>query len=247
MKRFRYIASCVFTRDYPELSFRIQDYLKDTFGMEIIRCCTDRYKVRDFEELMPPSVRDRWKGTTHHIPFDKDTVMVSLCHNCAAIFRESHPEVKVISLWEFLLEHDPTFPFPDYGGESMALQDCWRSHDDRAEQDAVRALLGKMNIKVVELEPNRADTRYCGVSTMRPAPRRNLVMAPERFVKNATGLFLPHTPQQQKEAMQQYCRRIPTESVVAYCHYCTEGFRLAGQKNFHLAELMFRKRVTYFA
>ena len=38
--KYRYIASCVFTRDYPELSLRIQDYLKERFGMEIIRCCT---------------------------------------------------------------------------------------------------------------------------------------------------------------------------------------------------------------
>ena len=27
--KYRYIASCVFTRDYPELSLRIQDYLKE--------------------------------------------------------------------------------------------------------------------------------------------------------------------------------------------------------------------------
>ena len=33
----RYIASCVFTRDYPELSLRIQDYLKQRFEIEIIR------------------------------------------------------------------------------------------------------------------------------------------------------------------------------------------------------------------
>ena len=44
--KYRYIASCVFTRDYPELSLRIQDYLKERFGMEIIRCCAEKYKVR---------------------------------------------------------------------------------------------------------------------------------------------------------------------------------------------------------
>ena len=49
--KYRYIASCVFTRDYPELSLRIQDYLKERFGMEIIRCCAEKYKVRQFEEV----------------------------------------------------------------------------------------------------------------------------------------------------------------------------------------------------
>ena len=43
--KYRYIASCVFTRDYPELSLRIQDYLKERFGMEITRCCAEKYKV----------------------------------------------------------------------------------------------------------------------------------------------------------------------------------------------------------
>ena len=47
---FRYIASCVFTRDYPELSLRIQDYLKQRFEIEIIRCCADKYKVKQFED-----------------------------------------------------------------------------------------------------------------------------------------------------------------------------------------------------
>lgn len=50
--KYRYIASCIFTRDYPELSLRIQDYLKERFGMEIIRCCAEKYKVRQFEEVM---------------------------------------------------------------------------------------------------------------------------------------------------------------------------------------------------
>ena len=68
--KYRYIASCVFTRDYPELSLRIQDYLKERFGMEIIRCCAEKYKVRQFEEVMAPSVCEQWKATPHYIPFE---------------------------------------------------------------------------------------------------------------------------------------------------------------------------------
>jgi len=39
--KYRYIASCVFTRDYPELSLRIQDYLKERFGMQTMRTLAD--------------------------------------------------------------------------------------------------------------------------------------------------------------------------------------------------------------
>ena len=41
-----FIASCVFTERYTELSFRIQKYVADRFGMKILRCCVPNYMVR---------------------------------------------------------------------------------------------------------------------------------------------------------------------------------------------------------
>lgn len=239
MDKFRYVASCNFTLFYPELSKRIQNYLRTLPSVEIIRCCTDRYRVKDFEDKMPAEVAEQWRNTEHYVPFDEDTAMVSVCHNCTAVFQETFPAIKVLSLYEFILEYVPDFPYPDYGGVKMTLQDCWRQFDNEAEQAAVREVLRRMNIEVVELAENHADTTYCGVSTLRPAPARNLVMAHHRFVDEARGFFEPHTPEEQKAYMENYCKQITTEAVVAYCHYCTQGFNLAGQKNYHLAELMF--------
>lgn len=239
MKRFRYVASCNFTLYYPELSLRIQDYLRARPDVEIIRCCTDRYKVKEFEEKMPASVAQRWKETEHYAAFDDETAMVSICQNCTSVFQESQPRVQVLSLWEYLLDFAPDFPFPDLGGVRMTLQDCWRQHDNAAQQEAVRALLRRMNVEVVELAANRADTRYCGVTTLRPTPARNQVMAPRRYVERAAGFFEPHSPEEQRAYMEEYCKQITTDAVVAYCHYCTQGFRLVGQKHFHLAELLF--------
>ena len=65
-------------------------------------------------------------------------------------------------------------------------------------------------------------------------------MAPIRFVKNADGFFLDHSPQEQKAYMEAYCNQIKTDAVIAYCHYCTQGFNLIGQRNFHLCELLFK-------
>jgi len=50
-KNYMYVASCVFTREKPELSMKIQDYLKQRFHMQIIRCCVPNYK--DFTADMP--------------------------------------------------------------------------------------------------------------------------------------------------------------------------------------------------
>lgn len=148
-----YVASCVFTQNYPKLSMRIQRYLKERFNMQIIRCCVPGYKIKEFEDSMPDWMRPQWKNLPPYQEFSKENTMVYVCHNCSAIFQETQPQIKLLSLWELILA-DAEFPFPDYRHENMTIQDCWRSYDNRKEQEAVRSLLMKMNIDAVELEDN---------------------------------------------------------------------------------------------
>lgn len=75
-----------------------------------------------------------------------------------------------------------------------------------------------MNFEIQELPENRGNTDFCGVSVYRPAPKRNLELAPRRFVENAEGKFIPHTKEEQIALMQEYCKRFHIEKVVAYCH-----------------------------
>ena len=62
--------------------------------------------------------------------------MISLCHNCAAIFQERHKDIFCKSLWEYILE-DENFVYPDLHGEKITVQDCWRQKENLAEQNAV--------------------------------------------------------------------------------------------------------------
>lgn len=231
-----YIASCVFTRQWPELSAKIQKYISGRFDMRIARCCADNYKVQEFVKEMPDWYRAEWSALPPYLVLKPTETMVSLCHNCSAIFEETQPNVRRKSLWELILE-DEDFPYPNYGGEAMTVQDCWHAKDNLAEQKAVRLLLKKMDIVAVELPQPRQD--FCGISLLRPSPARNLKLAPNRFVVNAQGKFIPHTPEQQKAAMVEYCRCFTTKKVAAYCHYCVEGLKLGGAKAFHLAQLLF--------
>lgn len=231
-----YIASCVFTKQYPNISEKIQRYLKERFYMRIIRCCVPNYKIEAFEKSMPDGYRERWKGIPSYQEFKSGEVMVSICHNCSAIFQESKPDVKVKSIWELVLEDD-RFPFPDYHQEEMALQDCWRTRGNVKEQAAVRELLRKMNVKIVEMPYNHED--FCGVSLYQPSPPRNLKLAPNRFVVNASGKFMPYTKEDQEKLMKEHCAKISTEKAVAYCHYCVTGLKIGGKKGIHLAELLF--------
>lgn len=233
-----YVASCVFTQNYPEISMQIQKYLKQRFNMQIIRCCVPDYKIKEFEDSMPDWLRPQWKNLPSYQEFSKENTIVYVCHNCSAIFQETQPEIKLLSLWELILS-DAEFPFPDYHHEEMTIQDCWRSYDNRKEQEAVRSLLLKMNIDTVELEENYEKTQFCGISLYQPSPKRNLILAPERFVKNAEGKFVPHSDEEKLKLMHDYCRKIKTERVVAYCHYCVKGLELGGKDAKHIAELLF--------
>ena len=233
-----FIAACVFTSKYPELSLRIQTYLKEHYAIPSIRCCVPQYQLKKLEEAVPEPYRAQWRTLPDFQPFTPEHTMIYLCHNCRNIFLEQHPEVPAKSLWELLLE-DEAFPFPDYHGETMAVQDCWRSNDNRIEQDAVRALLKKMNINVVELPENHEKTDFCGYSLYQSQPARNAKLAPHRYVELAKGKFEPHTEEEKKQLMEAYCRTIPTDKVVAYCHYCVDGLKLGGKDGIHLAELLF--------
>ena len=240
-----YIASCVFTWHYPQLSQRAQAYAEKQ-GLTVVRCCVPKYKLEHFTGHMPAAYQDTWAALPDSGDFVAGDTVYTLCHNCSAIIEETKPGVTVKSLWE-LMDEDPDFSYPDFTGHTMILQDCWRAFDRTAEQDAVRSLLKKMKITVVEQEERREKTDFCGVSTLRPAPPRNLKLAPQRFVHNANvqGKFEDCTPEEQKRRMTEYCQRFNGKEVVSYCPYCMEGLLLGGARAKHLAELAFNQFETY--
>ncbi len=233
-----FVASCVFTEGEPTLSRKVQAYVTERFSLPVIRCCVGKYKVQEFEERMPAWYRDEWRSIEHFRGYPAGSTMVSICHNCSAIFEERHPEIHCQSIWELILEDD-RFPYPNYHGERMTVQDCWRSKENHAEQDAVRELLHRMNIEIVELAENQEHTKFCGISLYQPQPARNPKLAPKRFLEGAKGLFQEHTQEEKKRLMEEHCAQIATDKVAAYCHYCLLGLNLGGKKGFHLARLLF--------
>lgn len=213
-----YFPSCKFTAKYPRLSGTIKNYLQKTFDAEVAGCCR-------------PSLSK----------ISKDDTVVYVCNTCATFFKESSRSERIISLWELMLE-DSGFQYPDYEGKRMTVQDCWRTHDDRTEQDAVREILRRMNIEAVELDENYEKTKFCGCSLYEPLPPRYDELAPKRLGLDAQGLFIPHTQEEKGALMQEHCQQITTDDVVCYCVACVNGINLGGKQGCHLAELAFNKR-----
>ena len=234
-----YIASCVFTSQFPALSAHIQRFVGERYGLTPVRCCVKSYKLREFEEKMPEGgPRQAWRQLPDSGDFQPGDLVYSLCHNCNNIIEETHPGVAVRSLWERIAE-DTDFPFPDCSGLTATVQDCWRSRDRLAEQQAVRTILDRMGVQWTEAARHHAETDFCGVSLYRPQPPRNPRLAPKHYVEGAEGLFLPHTPEEQKAIMEEHCAGYETDTVICYCHYCLEGLKLGGADGRHLAQLLF--------
>ncbi|WP_371362097.1 hypothetical protein SRRS_33380 [Sporomusa rhizae] len=210
-----YLPSCKFTAYSPEASKKIKNYLSENYDIQIGGCC------RPF-----------------HKKLTNDDTVIYICNTCSAFCQEDSAAEKTISIWE-LLESDKHFPFPDYGHRKMAVQDCWRVYDNASQQKAVRKILQRMNIDIEELDEKYDKTRFCGVSLYESLPKQNGEFAPNRFIENAEGLFIPHTEKEQAALMKKHCDKINSNEVVCYCIACIKGINLGGKKGIHLLDLMF--------
>ena len=237
-----YIASCVFTSKFPNLSKRIQDYMASQDTMHIVRCCVPGWKKDLYENKMPEGeLFDQWKSLEQSHVFLPEDSIYSLCPNCMNISEEWRHVKEVHSLWEYI-DQDPNFVFPDYSGLQVTIQDCWRMKERNTTHQAIRSLLTKMHIDYVEIENNKEKADFCGKSLYQPQVSRNPKLAPKHYKENVQGLFEEQTQEEQLEIMKKYCQQYTTENVICYCHYCLEGLQAGGVHGIHIAKLLFPKK-----
>lgn len=230
-----YIASCMFTSKFPDLSQKIQDYVSHFSDIKIVRCCVPGWKKDIYEQKINLNT---WKELPQSHVFDFEDIIYSLCPNCMNITEEWRNVKEVHSLWE-LIDQDPNFIFPNHSNLDVTIQDCYRMKERYQTHDSVRNLLSKMNIHFHEIKQNRNKADFCGVSLYKPQVRRNPKLAPKHYAD--TPYFKEHTIEEQKEIMKTYYKRYPTKTVVCYCHYCLEGFQPSEDiQGIHLAQLLFQ-------
>jgi Fe-S oxidoreductase len=143
------------------------------------------------------------------------TQVINLCAGCDRRFRELYEGVSTVSLWEMLAENDD-FPFPDYGGAEMSILDACPTRTETRVHDAVRALLGRMKIKVVEPENTRTFGACCGDSFYG-------VLSVEKV----------------KEQMAKRAAEMPSENVAVYCVSCVKAMHIGGKRPRYIVDLLF--------
>jgi Fe-S oxidoreductase len=151
----------------------------------------------------------------HEPGLEQGTRVINVCAGCDRRFRELYDGVSTVSLWE-ILGASAAFPFPDYQGEEMSILDACPTRNQTRVHDAVRALLQRMNIRVVEPRLTRERGTCCGDSGYGTLP-----------VEKVKGM------------MRRRAAEMPREDVVVYCISCIKALHIGGRRPRYLVDLLF--------
>ncbi|MGI6201283.1 MAG: hypothetical protein ACOYJA_10970 [Christensenellales bacterium] len=201
-----YFPSCNYAKAHPQTAKRIMDYMRRR--MPVAGCC--RYDRKAYG------------------PEDCGIV------NCQACREVLAPKLAIRSIWEFL-DAQEDFPWPDYQGLTVNLQDCWRDRHQPQVHRAVRSLLGRMGVSIVEIAQNRERATFCGnlhVEPQDPENLRRLQAYPDVPVYELPGEL-------ERALMREQAAQYTCAQVVCTCNRCEQGIRLGGAQAVHLMDLVF--------
>jgi len=151
----------------------------------------------------------------HEPNLEKGTMVINTCPGCDRRYRELYDGISTVSLWEVLAE-SKKFSFPDYKGMEMTIHDACPTRTEARVHYAIRMLLDKMNIKVVEPKNTQTKAICCGDSFYGVLP-----------------------VEQVKEQMKKRANEMPRENVVVYCVSCIKSMHIGGKKPRYIVDLLF--------
>ncbi len=144
-----------------------------------------------------------------------ETLIINICPGCNKRFANDYKDSSTISLWEILAKND-IIAFPDYHEQIMTILDACPTREQEKVQTAIRTVLQKMNITVVEPKNTRTKSNCCGDSFYGLIPTEKV-----------------------KEQMIKRTAEMPVKEVVVYCISCIKSIYIGGKKPHHLLDLLF--------
>ena len=212
-----YFPGCKVRARYPEASeWLMGQVVERGYADEVTGCCR-----------------------TNHQSLGAGDIAVCICNNCMAMIDEDADNGGLDNIW-VLIDGDPDFPLPDYSGRVMGIQDCGRAYDRTEVQDAVRSIMRKMGIEVVELPDAREESRFCGSSFLKAVPEQDAGFAPKRYVEGAAGrgIFVSHEPEEIHALLIEHAGAIEPDEVCCYCTACDAGLEEGGKRSVNIIELV---------
>ncbi len=188
-----YAPGCALTLYKPHLAERMHEALVANLGeMERLdTCCRNHPELGEGGEV------------------------VNTCPGCDRRYRNNYTDSTTRSVWEHLAEGD-WFPFPDHGGVRMSIHDACPTRDQVRVHAAIRTLLERMNIEVVEPKNTGMTATCCGDSLYPGLPVEMV-----------------------NEQMRTRASEMPVEEVVVYCVSCIKSMSIGGKRPRYIVDLLF--------
>lgn len=192
MSKTVFNPGCALSIYKPEMENRILAFLNKNFGEVALHkiCCR------------------------HDPQLESGTRIINVCAGCDRRFRSLYEGIETVSLWE-VLDESSTFPFIDYSGMTVSVHDPCPIREKPQVHQAVRSLLGKMNITIVEAELHGGRSVCCGDD------------------------FYPHLPVDEvQQRMKQRAQSMPCDDVCVTCVSCIKSMHIGGKTPRHLIDLL---------
>jgi len=193
-----FAPGCALVLYKPELADRIHSILNENLGkMDLLTTCC------------------------HFDPgFETKTEVINVCPGCDKRFGNNYQGISTISLWE-ILAGSTFFNFPDYNGMKMSILDACPTRNRENVHEAVRVLLRRMNIELLEPEKTGTHGTCCGDS-----------------------FYGSLSTEKVKEQMKKRASEMPLDDVVVYCVSCIKSVYNGGKNPFYLVDLLFADKTV---
>lgn len=195
MEKVYFNPGCALSIYKPEIENKILEFLNENYGkVELHKICC-----------------------RHDPQLEQGSMIINVCAGCDRRFRSLYQGISTISLWEVIDSLD-SFQFPDYKGLKLSVHDACPVREKPQVHKAVRSLLKKMNIEVVETEFWGTSSRCCGDD------------------------FYPKlTIEKVHEKMRERAESMPCDEVCVYCVSCIKSMYIGGKTPRHLMDLLLRE------
>ena len=183
-------------------------------------CALSLYKP-DVPEKMLKLLQDHLGGVRFHNiccrhdpGLEAGSTVINSCAGCDRRFRSLYAGINTVSYWE-ILDGIPDLTLPDHSGLRVSVHDsCGYRHKPQVHR-AVRSLLAKMNIEIVEAPFSGTESVCCGDN------------------------FYGAVPNEQVEArIWMRAEQFPCDDVVVYCIGCVRAMVSGGKTPRYLPDLL---------
>ena len=191
--QYIFAPGCALMAYKPNLVERLKDWVESQYGpMETLQTCC----------FLSPKL-------------EPGTCVVTPCATCTVNYLKGQKDCSSLFLLSAIAKSD-NFPFPDYGGRPMSIQDTCSARSNLEYLEAVRTILKRLNITLVEPERSGATSKCCGQVFYGKLPEEKVAFQ-----------------------MKSRAQEMPCEDVVTYCASCIMAMTVGGKRPRYILDLLF--------